>query len=138
MKKLFGAIVVGTMVFGAVFASASVLPVTGGTIQAGGLTGLACQTNAVTIGYTTEIQGDGLDHVTGVVLSGIDPACYGKWADVSLMPMPPFLGGVPWIASGWGLLDSDSSTTFDVPNGAGPDRLASEIYDVQVAIRDAP
>ena len=136
MKKLLGALVVGTAVFGAVIVSASNLPLVNGTgvIQAGGATGLACQTTPVKIGYTTQINGQGLDEVTGVVLSNIDAACYGKWADVSVMPAPPYGGGVPWIASGWGNLDSDSSTTFDLQSTTNP--LASDVGNVQVAIRD--
>jgi hypothetical protein len=140
LKKLLGAIVVATAIFGAVFASASNLPVQGGTIQAGGLVGLACQPAAspITVAYTTQIQGDGLDHVTGVILKGIDAACMNKWADVSLMPNPPFAGGVPWIASGWGTITTtDQTFPLQVGGNVNLYPLASAVYDVQVAIRDA-
>jgi len=133
MKKMIGALVVGGMVFSAAMVSASSLTVGGGTIQAGTLTNLSCQQGQVSVGYTTQINGQGQDEVTGVTLHGIEGACYGKWADISLMPAGPFTGGVPWIASAWGTIGTSPDQTFAL-QGSHPN--AVDVGQVSVAIRD--
>ena len=132
MKKLFGAVIVGTMVFGAVLVSASSLSLTGGTIQAGSIS-VSCQTNPLKVGYTTQVNGSGVNEVVTVTLSGVDPACQGKWADIALITTPPPYGSGVSATNLWGTLDLDSSTTFAIP-GLKP--LSSDIYTVHVQIKD--
>lgn len=134
MKRLIGAILVGTFVFAGVFASASILPLSGGTVQAGSLD-VTCQTNAVKVSYLTQLNGSGVNEIVSVTLSNIDAACQGKWADIALITSPlPYGSGVT-ATNLWGLLDTDSSTTYPVP-GVKP--LSSAVTGVHVQIKDAP
>ncbi len=134
MKKLLGSLMVGALVFGAALASASTLAVSGGTLQNGTITDLSCQKGAVTVSYVTQIEGDAQSHVTAVKLHGIEGACYGKWADVMLMPAGPFQGGVPWIAGGWGTLPNTPDATIDLQPNQHP--LSSQVGQVNITIRD--
>ncbi len=58
MKKLFGALVVGTIVFGAVMASAAALNVNGGIIQVGtNSNSLSCDLDGVGVAWNTDQHG---------------------------------------------------------------------------------
>jgi hypothetical protein len=75
VKQLFGALAVGTLVFGAVVASASSLDVQGGTVQVGTDASLACDTDGVTVAWNT----NNLGIVTSAQVSGVnDSACAGQ------------------------------------------------------------
>jgi hypothetical protein len=144
VKKLFGAIILATMVAGVVFVSASSLPVVGGTIQAGNVANVSCQTNPLTVSYKTQLNGSGVNEVTDVVLSGVDQACQGKSADIALITSAlPYGSGVT-AYNIWGTLDGDSSTTFHLglggsgtPGDSGmPLPLSSAITGVHVQIKN--
>ncbi len=74
MKKVITALVGGSVVATLAFASASVLAVDGGTIQAGQDNSLYCDTDGVKVnwGYESTDQ-----TVRGVRITGIDAACVG-------------------------------------------------------------
>jgi hypothetical protein len=135
VKKLFGAIVLGTVVFGAVMVSASALPLAPdtGTIQSSTIMDVSCQDSPVQIGWLTELNGQGENQVTAVVLSNIDAACYGKWADVGVWAGEPPFSGISAVNT-WGTLDSDSSTTLNFTTKP----LSKNIDNVAVQIKDAP
>lgn len=142
MKKLFGAILVGTMIFGAVFASASVLPVAGGTVQEG-VVQASCQTNPIKVSFLTQVNGSGVNEIVSVTLSNVDPACQGKWADIALVTnyvMP--IGSGTTAFNLWGLLNPTSSTTFPTIAGANhsgpPAPLSAAVLATVVQIKDAP
>jgi hypothetical protein len=136
VKRLIGAVLVGTFVFAGVFASASALPLSGGTIQAGSLD-VSCQTNAVNVSYLTQINGSGVNEITSVTLSNIDPACQGKWADIALITSPKPYGSGVTAFNLWGLLDHDGSTTYAFAT-LDPKPLSSAVTGVHVQIKDAP
>ena len=73
MKRTILAVLAGAMVFGTVFALAAALDVTGGTIQAGSDTDLACDEDGV------QVLGWNLDTNTTLVdsvrIGGIDQGC---------------------------------------------------------------
>ncbi len=139
MKKLFGAVIVGTMIFGAIFASASNLTVSGGTIQ-NGMVSVTCQTDPVAVSYKTQVNGSGVNEITDVILSGIDGACYGKWADIALIQTQVLGSGVTAFNL-WGTLNSGPSTDFQANGGSNhsalPLPLSSSVYWVNVQIKDA-
>jgi hypothetical protein len=134
LQRLFGAVLVGTFVFAGAFASASLLPLSGGTIQAGSVD-VSCQTNAVNVSYLTQLNGSGVNEVTSVTLSNIDPACQGKWADIALITSPKPYGSGVTATNLYGLLDLDGSTTYAV---TGTKPLSSAVTGVHVQIKDAP
>ncbi len=134
MKKLFGAILVGSMIFGAVFVSASVLPLVPGTgsIQASDLATVTCQNNPVTVKYGTEVNGEGANQIASVTISGIESTCHGDQAAVNLFKNnPPYSGlnyGTPPLFTGvdiwiqWGTINGPSIT---LPFGVNTPGLAS-------------
>ncbi|MHB8959718.1 MAG: hypothetical protein ACYDAN_08835 [Candidatus Limnocylindrales bacterium] len=143
MKKLFGAIIVATMIFGAVFASASALNVTGGTIQ-NGMVNVTCQQGPIAVSYKTQVNGSGVNEVTDVTLSGVEGACYTKSADIALIKTKILGSGVS-AYNIWGKLDSAPSTTFHLGLGGSsavagdsgsPLPLSSSIEWVNVQIAD--
>lgn len=95
MKKLFGAIIVGTMVFGAILVSASQLPLVGGTgsIQSSSLADVTCQSTPVSVTYQTELNGQGENQIAAVILHNIQAGCVGDQAEISLFQQdPPYSG----------------------------------------------
>lgn len=136
MKKLFGSIIVGTAIFGAVLASASALPLDGGVIQSGSIIGVACQAAPVHVSYNTQLNGQGHNEVASVTLSNIHSTCFGKQATVSVWAgSPPFSG----ISSHdtWGTIAASSITLpFSGPPSGGTNPLAASIDNVSVMIRD--
>ncbi len=75
VRRLFLATVVGTMVFGAVLASASTLPIDDpGTIQVGAVSLTNCQTTPLTVVWNADYTGT----VTSAQVSNIDPTCDGQ------------------------------------------------------------
>jgi hypothetical protein len=136
MKRLAGAVVLGTIVFAAVLASASALPVSNSFIQSGGDINLTCQTNPISVGWGTMVTGDGRFHVQDVVIGNVDPDCYGHKVLVSMVTGHPTGSGASMVGFLYGPLDNDSSTTLSfTPSGSGP--LASVVDEVQVLIKDA-
>jgi hypothetical protein len=95
LKRLFGAIIVGTMVAGAVFASASALPLVPGTgsVQSSVLASVTCQNTPIEVGYGVELNGEGENQIDHVILSNIDAACIGALASIQLLQAdPPYSG----------------------------------------------
>jgi len=137
MKRLFGALIVGTFVFGAVIVSASVLPVNGGSVvQAGGDTDLTCQTTPVDIGWGTLVAGDGKFHVESVVISNVDATCNGEKVLVALMQGHPVgSSGATMVGFLNGTLTTGTTTLTFSPSGSGP--LASAVDEVQILFKDA-
>lgn len=78
MKKLFGALVVGMFVFGAVMASAAALNVNGGVIQVGTNSGsLSCDVDGVSVVWNTDQHG--IVTSANVTLSSADATrCNGQ------------------------------------------------------------
>ena len=138
MKRLFGAVLVGTMIFGAVFVSASVLPVTGGNLQAGGVADLTCQADPVSLGYGTMVAGDGKFHIDTVVISNVAGGCNGGKVLLSFQ-QGHVVGnsGANQIAFLTGTLETGTTTLhFGAPySGTGP--LASAVDEIQVLFKDA-
>ncbi len=99
LRKLAVLAVLG-VILATALGSAAALPFNGGTIQAGGTDSLACQpSNApITAKWQTMTMGDGQFHVRGVELSGIDPACIGKFVLVALDKGVPTGSGANQIA----------------------------------------
>ena len=87
-KRLVTAILGGTAVASLAFASASVLSVDGGTVQAGVANGLACDTNGVKTNWGLETKDN---TVRSVRISGIDAACDGAemWVKTNTMSGDP-------------------------------------------------
>jgi hypothetical protein len=81
MKKLITAVLGGTAVASLAFASASMLTVDGGTIQAGQDGSLYCDTDGVKANWGLE-TGD--NSVRSVRIDGIDSACAGAEMFVSV------------------------------------------------------
>jgi hypothetical protein len=136
VKRLFGAILVGTMIFGAVFVSASALPLTGGVIQSGSIVGVACQAAPINISYATQLNGQGANEVSAVVLSGFNASCYGKQATASVWSGPPPFSGISSHDT-WGTITAPTlSLPFSGPPANGTNPTAAEIDNVSVMIRD--
>ncbi|WP_162802942.1 hypothetical protein [Ornithinimicrobium avium] len=74
MKKIIAAVLGGTAVASLAFASASLLTVDGGVIQAGVSTDLTCDDTGVKVNWSLET---GTNSVSGVRIEGIDAACAG-------------------------------------------------------------
>lgn len=136
MKKLFGALIAGSLMFGAVMASAATLPVSGGSLQANTMSVVCQPSNPVHVGYTTQISGSNVNEVKTVTLSGIDAACAGANATVNIKTDSP---GTVWY--GWGTVPAGGgSMTFDLTDAtfsnAGLPPVASVQYvDVMIAAK---
>jgi hypothetical protein len=96
MKKLFGALLAGGLLFGAVFASASQLPLFAGTgsIQSSTLASVTCQSAQVHVTYTTQLNGQGVNEIKTVTLSPIDSGCWGDQAEISMFQADPSAGSL--------------------------------------------
>jgi hypothetical protein len=135
MKKLFGALLAGGLLFGAVFASASQLPLVAGTgsIQSSSLATVTCQTAPVSVKYGTELNGQGENQIASVTLSGIQAGCVGDQAEISLFQTdPPYsgLGGpgnMVWYS--WDTITAAGSITLHF--GAGFPSEKPLVVDVQ-------
>jgi hypothetical protein len=144
LKKLFGSLIVGAMVFGAVMVSAAQLDVAANTIQAGGDVDVTCQDGQVAVGYTTTVSGNGEFAITGITFTGLEEACENKTIAVSLLEGPPAApnSGVTQVAFIGGQLPSDlSGGSFTlVPANAqfssGFPASAARVGDIQVLIKD--
>lgn len=145
MKKLFGALIVGTMVFGAVMASAATLNVQGGVIQEGTLANVSCQSDPVSVGYVTNATGNSHFSVDGVILTGLNTTCNGKTFAIAFM-LAPCLSGCSQVAFMGGTLPNPITgpvTLMGVVggnvtwvSGEWPHVLASDIGQVQILIKD--
>jgi hypothetical protein len=89
MKRLIVALLVGGAVFGTVFAAAASLGgITSASLGADSAAVTSCDTDGVSVAFTTRVQdnppiGPGFQ-VHEVVISGLNSACNGKYALVSL------------------------------------------------------
>ncbi|HEY7525466.1 MAG TPA: hypothetical protein VIA82_01340 [Candidatus Limnocylindria bacterium] len=143
MKKIIGAMVAGTFVFGAVLAAAAALQVNANVIQSGGDVDVTCQTAPVTVGYETLVSGNGEFAVSGIKFSGLQESCEGLTIAVSLLAGPPAApnSGVTQVGFIGGTLPADlSSGEFTLNTGnadfsSGFPVAASAIGDVQVLIK---
>jgi hypothetical protein len=142
VKKILGAAVAGTFVFGAVLAAAAQLQVNANVIQSGGDIDVTCQSTPITVGYKTFVDGNGDFSVSGIKFSGLEEACEGMSVAVSLLAGPPAApnSGVTIVGFITGVLPSDLSTgefTLDDSNDTFISQFpvkASAIGDVQVLI----
>ena len=142
MKRFLVALIAGAAVFAMAFASAAALNLDGGTIQAGTLTPLTCQTAPVTVGYHTLVDGNAEFAVDGITLDGVEATCVGKTIGVSLESAPKniigFVGGQitasgslllwPGHTSVGATISYSNPTPFLIP--------AANINDVEVLIKD--
>jgi hypothetical protein len=143
VKKLLGALVAGTFVFGAVMAAAAQLQVNANVIQSGGDIDVTCQTGPITVGYETLVSGNGEFAVSGIKFSGLEETCEGHTVAVSLLAGPPAApnSGVTQVGFIGGTLPGDlSSGEFTLNPGnasfsSGFPVAASAIGDVQVLIK---
>ena len=85
MKKLITAVLGGTAVASLAFASASMLSVDGGTIQAGEDSTLYCDVDGVKANWSLETD---TNTVSGVRISDIDAACEGAEMFVKVNDVP--------------------------------------------------
>lgn len=119
MKKLFGAIILGTMIFGAVFASASVLPMVNGTgtLQSTDNFSVSCQNTPLKLTYHTLITGTGVNSVLNAVLSNIDASCVGNQALVQLLKTAtgPYSSTSIWYS--WATITAAGSITLPFAPG---------------------
>lgn len=88
MKRILLALAVGVALFATVAFAASLGTITTSTLGAGSALVASCDTDGVTVAFTTRVQdnppiGPGFQ-VHEVVISGINTACDGKYALVSL------------------------------------------------------
>jgi hypothetical protein len=81
MKRLAVALAAGAAVSTLAFASASVLSVDGGTVQAGGDTTLSCDADGVKANWGLETDDNS---VRSVRIDGIDASCVGSDLFVSI------------------------------------------------------
>jgi hypothetical protein len=81
LKRLFGALAVGSIVFGAVLVSAANLSVDAGVIQVGQDSTLTCDADGVTVGWNA--RQDGV--VTSIQVNGISADCTGKFLFVYVL-----------------------------------------------------
>jgi hypothetical protein len=117
MKKLFGAIVIGTLVFGAVVASAANLGVNGNVIQVGSDSVLTCDPDGVGVQWNT--RQDGV--VTSVQVTDVESTCDGQNMYVYVLD-----GGGNIIAAGGEL----SSSTGGAPlTFIGTPLFAPDLYN---------
>lgn len=86
-KRLITAVLGGTAVASLAFASASVLTVHGGTVQAGVASGLSCDTDGVKANWGLETDDN---TVRSVRISGIAADCAGAdmWVKTNTMTSP--------------------------------------------------
>jgi hypothetical protein len=145
MKRLLLALIAGAMVFTVAFASAAALQVNANVIQSGGDVDVTCQTGPVTVGYTTEVSGNGEFAVDGITFSGLDASCDGLTVAVSLLAGPPaaensgvtqvgFIGGTLDVSSSGTFTLNSNNATFATFSSSSP-VAASAIGDVQVIIK---
>jgi hypothetical protein len=111
MKRLFGALIVGTLVFGAVAVSAAYLPMNESVVQAGEDLNVSCQATPITVGYHTFVDGNGDFSVDGIILDGLQESCEGLTVAVSLLAGPPAApnSGVTIVGFAGGTLPNDLS-----------------------------
>ncbi len=113
MKRLIVALLVGAMVFGAVFGLADTLIVGGGTIQHGGDNDLQCDEDGVYIdgwAFNADEDSPGYGILDYVRVLGIDPECSSNDMFVSLWQGGTFLGkGMAHIPPDGDALDKDTS-----------------------------
>ena len=112
MKKMITAVLGGTAVATLAFASASMLNVDGGTIQAGGDNTLYCDVDGVKANWGLETN---TNTVTNVRISDIDAACEG--ADMFVL-----VNGVPRQKI---TLSAAESQTVPFPAPVTPESLES-------------
>jgi hypothetical protein len=92
LKRLFGALAVGSIVFGAVLVSAANLNVNGGIIQVGTDATLACDADGVTVDWNTGYTGI----VTSVNVNGVDDVnCAGQTLYVYALDLNGLIVGAP-------------------------------------------
>ena len=86
MKKAVFAVAAGVVAAGAVAAAAASLGgITGATLGAEDVVVAACDSDGITVGYTTAYSATGgLYNVTAVNLSGVDAACNSKAYSLTL------------------------------------------------------
>jgi hypothetical protein len=126
MRRLIIGLLVGTMVFGIVFAVAASLGVTSNQLGAGSADVNSCDTNGVTTGYDASFLG-GTYKVTEVNVTGVnDAACDGHTIGVTLVNS----AGTS-IGSGTATVTT-GTTSYDVVIAAQP--AASAVEDVHVVI----
>ena len=128
-RKLTLAVGAGVAAFGAVVASAATLGgVTGGSLGADTATVASCDSDGVTVGYTTSYT-SGSYKVTGVTLSGVNLTCVGKTASITLSSSG---GGALGSASGAVVTGAVTGQTFTLDTPAAADQVAK----VSVLIAD--
>ena len=131
LKRFVVALMVGGIVFGAVFAVAASLGVTSDTLGAGGASVVSCDTDGVTtsytVGYDSSIPGY---KVSTVSVSGIDgTACNGKTMKVTLTGTSNAS-----LAERTAALGSGTSQDFDFSSGAGSPVSAAAVLGVRAVI----
>ena len=136
MLKIVGVLVMLTLVFGAVFGSAALLQVQGGTIQAGEDLDLECDEDGVYVaGWGLETD-DGL--VYFVRIYGIDDGCsscdmFVVITDINHDKIAKFSVHIP-DDSATNPKDWDTSTDVGVKIPFNPPIPAVDIYDIEVFI----
>ena len=130
MKRIILALLVGGMVFGAVFAAAATLVVDGRMLQAGSDEVLTCDDpGGVQIWYNVIWDAPANDYVVDTVsIGGVSEACNGATVKVGL------------TALNGDLIREASTTKAAIPPAGNPkvdfipDVLVKDVYDVHVAI----
>ncbi len=123
MTRLFVSLALVLALAVAAFGAAAALNVNAGDLQAGAVTDLECDTDGVTVDFTTNFQ-NGDIYVTGVTVSGIHEDCFNQTLTV-------------WLTDSAGSPIADGSTTIDSNSeevGTYPHVKASQVYDVHVLI----
>jgi hypothetical protein len=139
VKRILVALLLGSVVFGVVYGAAAALNVEGGTIQAGGDTSLACDTDGVTLAWKTMVAGDGAFHVAGVDVTNVAPQCDGQKVLVALMKSPTVIVGFArgTIASGTAQAYEFFSGGHWVNGEGGVGPAVADVESAQVLIKNA-
>ena len=120
MGRILAALLLASVVFAAVYASAASLGVTGGDLGAGGDTVDRCDTDGVTVSYT--VSGSSVTHVT---VNGISANCNGGQLSLTVVNN----SGGSLGSGGPVAVDATSETVSVTPNPA-----ASAVVGVRIVI----
>ena len=134
-KRIIFGFLLGTAVFGAVFASAATLGgINSGSLGADDKAVVSCDTNGVSVAYTVEYTNANTAgyKVKDLVVAGINDACDGAAISVTLTDTTGAALGVALDST----VPTGAATSHTISTGST--RLAEAVTGVSVVINGAP